>query len=43
MACGSKEREFMGIAYRDTMRLTTVVERAGIQAWIHELVPRQLW
>jgi hypothetical protein len=43
MACGRKEREFIGIAYLDTMHTTAVVEGAVIQARIHELVPWRLW
>jgi hypothetical protein len=39
MACGRKEREFIGIAYRDSVQMTAVIEGSRIQAWIHELVP----
>jgi hypothetical protein len=42
MACGRKEREFTWIAYRDSVRMTAVVEGSRIRARIHELVPQPL-
>jgi hypothetical protein len=43
MACGKKEKEFTEITHHDTMRTTAVIEGAGIQARVHELVPLWLW
>jgi hypothetical protein len=39
MACGRKEREFTGIAYRDSVQMTAVIEGwgsgHGSMSWCH--------